>query len=125
MAPFAPRSHPLITFSGTGYTIPYSCYGTQAERSLASLLIPKLTNSSDTALGTIWAGTGALAQACYETRQDIGEYVGTAFVARDMIRIAEALDDDGLLRYYGKCLCRWNTVHIFTLIFQVSRMGLS
>ena len=92
----------LMTYRGTGYTIPYSCYETQAERILAQLLIPKLANSSDTALGTIWAGVGALAQACYETRQDIGDYVGTAFVARDMIRIAEALDEDGLLRYYGK-----------------------
>ena len=93
----------LILFSGTGYTIPYSCYSDPAERLLASLLIPTQTNTSDTAIGTFWAGKGALAEACYETNQDVGELVGTAFVARDMTRIAEALDDDGLLRYWGQC----------------------
>ena len=92
--------------SGTGNTIPYSCFETEIERTLSQLLIPRLTNSSDTALGSIWAGKGALAQACYETRKDIGELVGTAYVARDMIRIAEALDDDGLLRYWGEYFSR-------------------
>jgi len=29
------------------------------------------------------------------------EYVGTAFMARDMARVAEAVDKDGLIRYWG------------------------
>jgi pimeloyl-ACP methyl ester carboxylesterase len=33
--------------------------------------------------------------------RETGQYVGTAFTARDMILIAEKLNEDGLLRYYG------------------------
>jgi hypothetical protein len=30
-----------------------------------------------------------------------GEYYGTTFVARDMVHIVDALEEDGMLRYYG------------------------
>ena len=93
----------MLTLSrGTGFTIPYSCYDTQADREVATLLTPTLSNSSDSALGTEFSLKKALAESCFENAKDRGELVGTAFVARDMIRIAEALDDDGLLRYWGK-----------------------
>lgn len=42
-----------------------------------------------------------LAARCYETAGDIGELIGTGFVARDMMQIVDALGEDGLLRYYG------------------------
>jgi len=32
---------------------------------------------------------------------ETGELVGTAFVARDIMRVAEAVEEDGLLRYWG------------------------
>ena len=91
----------LTTYRGTGYTIPYSCYNTTVARALASLPFPSLVNASDTALGEVWAGRQAFAEACYENAAEYSEVLGTAFVARDMLRIAEALDDDGLLRYWG------------------------
>ncbi|KAM7218623.1 TAP-like domain containing protein [Rhypophila decipiens] len=42
-------------------------------------------------------------EECAENNRDssIGEYVGTTFVARDMIQIVDALGEDGLLRYWG------------------------
>ena len=46
-----------------------------------------------------------MAEFCYENNLQYGELLGTAFVARDMLRIAETLDDDGLLRYWGKICC--------------------
>lgn len=41
------------------------------------------------------------AEACYEANADTGSFLGTAFVARDMLRIVEALNEDGLLHYWG------------------------
>lgn len=60
-----------------------------------------LSDSYDGALNEIWANTGAFANRCGEARKDIGELVGTAFVARDMLQIVDALDEDGLLRFWG------------------------
>jgi pimeloyl-ACP methyl ester carboxylesterase len=37
--------------------------------------------------------------------RETGQYVGTAFTARDMVLIAEKLNEDGLLRYYGWSYC--------------------
>lgn len=33
-----------------------------------------------------------------------GEFVGTAFVARDFMAVVDALGEDGLLRYWGESL---------------------
>lgn len=43
-----------------------------------------------------------LAEACKNTNEKNGTFVGTAYVARDVSAIAEALDDDGLIRYAGE-----------------------
>jgi len=43
-----------------------------------------------------------LANLCAENLGNIGGLVGTAFVARDMMRVVDALDEDSLLRYWGK-----------------------
>ena len=49
-----------------------------------------------------WPRYAAYAKNCSMALAETGEYYGTAFVARDMLRIAEALEDDGMLRYLGK-----------------------
>ncbi|KAL1616078.1 hypothetical protein SLS56_011559 [Neofusicoccum ribis] len=49
----------------------------------------------------LWALTEVLADNCQENNKEIGEVIGTAFVARDMMRIVDALGEDGLLRYIG------------------------
>ena len=43
-----------------------------------------------------------LAEQCLEKAGNVGELIGTAFVARDMMQIVDALGGDGLLRYWGK-----------------------
>ncbi|KAK4892594.1 hypothetical protein LTR27_008870 [Elasticomyces elasticus] len=93
----------LITFEprGLGVTIPYSCYHSDAERQAAAAATPLALNSSDTAVGAIWAASGALAELCYENAGDVGRFVGTSFVARDIMQVVDALGEDGLLRYYG------------------------
>jgi len=45
---------------------------------------------------------GSIANRCYDKKKDIGEFLGSSSVARDMIRIVDALGEDGLLRYWGK-----------------------
>jgi pimeloyl-ACP methyl ester carboxylesterase len=49
----------------------------------------------------MWEYAGALAENCYESRQDTGRFVGTPFVARDMISIVDALGQGPMLNYWG------------------------
>ena len=59
----------------------------------------------DTAvLGRIWAGFGQIASDCAqnEDAQKKGELIGTAFTARDLMQIVDAVEEDGLLRYFGE-----------------------
>ncbi|VTO90233.1 unnamed protein product [Fusarium graminearum] len=43
----------------------------------------------------------AFAEGCYESRQDTGRFIGTPFVARDMISIVDALDQGPKLNFWG------------------------
>jgi hypothetical protein len=52
----------------------------------------------------IWNTLVSLSESCEAEDGDIGEYLGTAFVARDMLEIVDALNEDGLLRYLGKLI---------------------
>ena len=92
----------LIHNSGTGTTMPYSCFKSDVDRATAGLITPSTTNTSDTALGTMWALRHDFAETCFNNAREDGELVGTAFVARDMMQIVDALQEDGLLRYWGK-----------------------
>ncbi|EQB55567.1 hypothetical protein GCG54_00014647 [Colletotrichum gloeosporioides] len=105
--------HDLVTFDprGTGNTIPFSCFEDQDELNAYILRNPKAwalmtspnfsSNSSDVTPGRLWASTKLLVDKCYEKNQEIGGLYGTAFVARDMMQIVDALGEDGLLRYWG------------------------
>jgi hypothetical protein len=59
-------------------------------------------NSSDVALGRIWARGTINANICFEKSNKTGHLIGTAFVARDLISVVDALEEDGLLRYWGE-----------------------
>ncbi|KPM35901.1 hypothetical protein AK830_g10683 [Neonectria ditissima] len=96
--------HHIISFDtrGTGKTIPYACFKNATSATLSrrsdslpqAELWPYVKNQK-------WKEINALAEACYETQQKYGRFVGTAFTARDMMRIVDALDEDGKLRYWG------------------------
>jgi pimeloyl-ACP methyl ester carboxylesterase len=94
---------------GTGKTIPFDCGVNptelldmmtkgQKKRGEPELASGNLTNYF---LNFGWDLAGAQADACYNTMKETGQYIGTAFIARDMIKIVDSLNDDGLLRYYG------------------------
>ncbi|KAL8371189.1 hypothetical protein RB595_001167 [Gaeumannomyces hyphopodioides] len=102
--------HDLIGFDPRGVfnTIPFSCYNmtNPAEAKYRSLVEDRLSlagNSSDAAMGSLWATTSHQAAACGRApqAQAVGNFVGTALVARDMMAIVDALGEDGMLRYWG------------------------
>ena len=41
------------------------------------------------------------AKACYAADNKTRSYLGTGFVARDLISVVDALGEDGMLRYWG------------------------
>lgn len=43
-------------------------------------------------------------EKCYEAHNKTQPFLGTAFVARDLISVVDALGEDGMLRYWGKQL---------------------
>ena len=87
---------------GTGKTIPFSCYQTDAERSLDRSKTPLSTKASDTAVSLLYSMGETFANQCFYNAGTTGALISTAFVARDMMQIVDALGEDGLLRYWGK-----------------------
>ena len=77
--------------SGTGNTLPFSCFANDTDREIGFARKPLSSNTSDTSLGTTWAIQSTLAENCYNNARDKGELIGTAFTARDMMQIVDAL----------------------------------
>lgn len=48
-----------------------------------------------------WHDSTKIADACYYAQNETGRFIGTAFTARDVMRIVDALDGDGMLNYWG------------------------
>ncbi|PGH19695.1 hypothetical protein AJ80_03850 [Polytolypa hystricis UAMH7299] len=92
----------LIAFDprGTGNTLPFTCYDNDLEV-LAMMDEQILANASDTTMGRLWARASVDAQACFSKANETGSLIGTAFGARDLMSVVDALDEDGMLRYWG------------------------
>lgn len=88
----------LIAFDarGTGDTLPMTCFNSTAEPFRYTYL-----NDSNTDMADLDRKTVALADTCYKEKKDIGKYMGTASVARDMMSLVDALEKDKLLRFWG------------------------
>ncbi|KAM0197786.1 hypothetical protein ACHAPI_004515 [Fusarium lateritium] len=102
----------IISFDprGTGRTIPFICEETNS--SAANAKKPEIhqrrdfntlpqTNMWAFLQTTSWRAGKNLAEKCFQARQDIGRFVNTPFVARDMFRIVDALDQGPLLNFWG------------------------
>ena len=82
--------------------MPLSCFGTERERTQFAEDYPSIASDQwDDSLDQLWERAGMLADACSRKAEN-ADLVGTAFVARDMMRVVDALGEDGLLRYYGE-----------------------
>ena len=91
------------------------------QRLTASIEVPLTITESNTALGSVWAGKEILADLCLQNAKRIGELIGTAFVARDMMQIVDALNEDGLLRYWGQSVSfQMKEITILTLLVGFS-----
>jgi pimeloyl-ACP methyl ester carboxylesterase len=89
---------------GTGYTIPFACDvaaltpAPTRKRDVGTLVS---TNLTEVFLNGGWELAGELADYCAQQANETGTLIGTAFTARDMMEIVDALGEDGFLRYYG------------------------
>jgi hypothetical protein len=62
----------------------------------------KFGNSSDVALGRLWMQGAINSDLCFQKSNATGSLICTAFVARNLISFVDALDEDGMLRYWGE-----------------------
>ncbi|KAI0399468.1 TAP-like protein-domain-containing protein [Xylaria palmicola] len=96
--------HDLVAWDprGTAETLTFSCFANSTARAQLSAGFT-LGNASDVARGQLWAGGKNYADACaeYPEAQERGPLIGTPFTARDAMQIVNAVEDDGLLRYWG------------------------
>lgn len=77
-----------------------------------------IANASDVAIPQTWAASKVLADQCLDVEQDIGDFIGTASVARDLMSIVDAIEDDGMLRYWGE-YCPMETHGLFMFITKI------
>ncbi|KAI1413422.1 alpha/beta-hydrolase [Hypoxylon sp. FL1857] len=97
------RQFDLVAFDprGTaGSKIPMSCIDNEYD-AWSYLFDQTPTNKSDVDLGDKWARGAMIADACLKTQNKTGSLISSAFVARDMMRVVDALGEDGMLRYWG------------------------
>lgn len=81
----------LIAYSGVGFTTPYLCPSTITE--FGEL-------NTDDGLKTNLKSFETQSKKCADPLYK-SDLVGTSFVARDIKAIAEALGEDGLIRFWG------------------------
>jgi hypothetical protein len=90
---------------GTGTTLTASCFNTTVERqqfvTVPMSVVP--STEDELALGRLYGQTDVVANICngFPGFTERGSLIGTAFGARDLMQIVDAIEDDGLLRYWG------------------------
>ncbi|KAF4465968.1 alpha beta-hydrolase [Fusarium albosuccineum] len=98
---------------GTGRTIPFICNpellasglgsdsGALSRRNSPYSALPEQLDVYEL-LKKNWNTTAKYIETCVETQKENATFYGTAFVARDMLAIVDALKEDGLLRFWGR-----------------------
>lgn len=81
--------------------MPLSCFKEQEDKEAHENEPSLVYDESDEAPGKLWDNAEKLVKVCEENIKG-GELVGTAFVARDLMEVVDALGEDGKLRYWGK-----------------------
>jgi pimeloyl-ACP methyl ester carboxylesterase len=99
---FGWNAYYLVEISGTVDTLSLSCFENDFEAIQMLFDYSLLSNSSEFAAQRLWARAGIDANLCYNRAHENGTLISTAFTARDLISIVDALGEDGMLRYYGK-----------------------
>ncbi|KAI0893058.1 TAP-like protein-domain-containing protein [Annulohypoxylon nitens] len=102
MGPTTGGYHDLVSWDprGTGNTLRFACWPNDTTGTY-DLLGNTSPGQADTAAGRLWAEGQIIAEQCYNQLKDVGDKVGMAFAARDMMSIVDALDEGGKLNYWG------------------------
>lgn len=80
----------------------FSCFKDVAVEATSMQWTYEAGNASETSIGKLWAASGIIADTCAENAKDVGSLIGSAFVARDMMRMVDAFAEDGMLRFWGE-----------------------
>lgn len=108
----------FISCSGTANTISFQC--ADHPMNTYSLLADgmKFGDNSTSNLSRLWATAQATANQCadYNNATNIGDKISTPTLARDMMSVVDALQQDGLLRYWGMdCIFKFSSSCIVKL----------
>ncbi|KAI9050222.1 hypothetical protein LZ554_006361 [Drepanopeziza brunnea f. sp. 'monogermtubi'] len=107
------KNHDIVSFDprGVGFTTPQvSCWNTSASSPSSSpylwdLLEPPVLDAHPGVIYDAYAYATAFSQQCFSQISDVGPYVNTAPVARDMLHMVEKLAPAGeakpKLKYWG------------------------
>ena len=97
----------ILTVSrGTANTLKFNCFESQEAR-IANFTYERFAEFASPPdkmpLGRLWSSASMLGEYCYQypDSKKKGELLSTAFTARDIMQIVDAVEDDGLLRYWG------------------------
>ena len=94
-----------ILSRGIGKTLTFSCFDNATQRLIASYKYPFLpVDAYETALAETFASSQAFTNICQERNKasETPKFLGTAFVARDLMSVVDALGEDKLLRFWGE-----------------------
>ena len=87
---------------GTGSNIPYQCPDLSLQPDYVQLQDMALPLDDPAGLNARYLEYTQQGELCGEPEyKELGELIGTAFVARDIKAIFDALDEDGYIRYWG------------------------
>ena len=93
----------LTALRGTGNTLPFACYDTEAEYQKFlddASVVPYAYDQP--AMGRLWARASIDAAACARKQSKTGALISTAFTARDFKSVAEALGEADRIKYWGR-----------------------
>ncbi|KAI1459796.1 TAP-like protein-domain-containing protein [Annulohypoxylon moriforme] len=102
MGPTTGGHHDLVSFDprGTGNTFRFACWPNDTTGTYDKLGTT-LPGAGDTVVGKLWGEGQIISEQCHKQLKDIGDKVGMAATAHDMMSIVDALNEGGKLNYWG------------------------
>ncbi|KAL4955995.1 hypothetical protein BDW69DRAFT_102019 [Aspergillus filifer] len=102
LIPMTGGQYDLIAFDsrGTVETVPLKCFDDPIHE-INAFFHQTPANGSDTTEAELWTRGTVDSEACAAVGARNGSVQTTAFVARDLISAVDALEEDGLLRFWG------------------------
>ncbi len=86
------------SFSGVANTIPQKCFLTNQDMT-EFIQAQTWYDQNSTTLERMWDRAKVDVEKCYEAHNKTQPFIGTASVARDLMSVVDALEEDGMLAY--------------------------